>query len=398
MKPKRTAMKQKISARSTKNRFLATLFLIAPIGFGGCGFLQQESPNAESESVTLERNRISPADTEPQPEKPTVTKPARDVAVGDMGLGSVPVDERAKRAPAGRPMLQRDQQVKLSIRPPENSKKGPQIETKAPGITSSGEQELVKTAIVAPTTNLDTEKPSPTNPRTRRQVKPHRTPGRIADAETTEHSRPESHRVNEHRVAGLNSGQQTNTDLPEGESVVDLLEEDYEGTLALIYESGEEKWSEGNRMMREVTEAVMEDASLEEQLAWVESLPDGAMKGSAAGRIIEQWGGENALTSLHWALSMEDEGARGSALSAAFAKWGVGVGGGHPELGAEMIDNLANERDRDFALNGYASGLVGTDPELALEVANSIAMPGLRDAAVSRLTEQISRMKQERGE
>ena len=130
-------------------------------------------------------------------------------------------------------------------------------------------------------------------------------------------------------------------------------------------------------------------------MAWVESLPDGEMKGSAAGRIIEQWGSENAITSLHWALMIEDEGARGGAVSAAFAKWAAGVGGGHPELGAEMLDNLENERDRDYALNGYAHGLVAKDPEFALELAGSIRLDYLRDAAIDRLQDQVTRMQQE---
>ncbi|MFT5496182.1 MAG: hypothetical protein ACI9TH_001580 [Kiritimatiellia bacterium] len=248
------------------------------------------------------------------------------------------------------------------------------------------------TTRAAPATSPDKKRGLETAPRRRDQARAdHREHASLAaPGQNTQHdTQPNPYT----QVTGLEAADLGQIKVPDGQTVVELLEEDYDGTLELIYQAGEQDWGEGNVLMREVTETVMEDSSLEEQLAWVESLPDGPMKGSAAGRIIEQWGGENAITSLHWALSMEDEGARGSALSAAFGKWGAGAGGGHPELGATMIDNLENERDRDFALNGYASGLVGSDPELALELAESISNTGLRDAAVKRLTRQISRIK-----
>lgn len=144
-------------------------------------------------------------------------------------------------------------------------------------------------------------------------------------------------------------------------------------------------WTRGNDLMRQAAEVVMGEATLDEELRWVEQLPDGPMKGAAAGRVIEDWGSKNAITPLQWALGIEDPGTRGPALSAAFRKWGAGQGGAEPELGGEMILNLEDERDQDFALNGYVSGLAGSNPDLALSLAETIPSPGLRKAAVERV-------------
>ena len=384
MKSKRTAMKQMKSTRNAKIRILGCLSAICLIGFAGVyGYLQHSSSDPEPAQASVAGTPNLPTETRPQPAIPAVSKPIHPKATPATTAEKTNIP--SVRKPTLRP----------PIRVPENPGKHPRTvkngqETHRLIATPDPD----KASAVTPAHAADNDRSPAANPRKQRQATSQ--PNRTDVAETTEHPRPDVQKASEQPGAALNPAQQSGADFPEGESVVDLLVEDYDGTLALIYESGESDWSEGNRLMREVTESVMEDASLEEQLEWVESLPEGVMKGSAAGRVIEQWGGENAITSLHWALSMEDQGARGSALSAAFGKWGAGAGGAHPEVGAKMIDNLEQERDRDFALNGYASGVVGTDPALALELAESISNPGLRDAAVSRLTRQISRMKPEK--
>jgi hypothetical protein len=218
------------------------------------------------------------------------------------------------------------------------------------------------------------------------QIKPRLLPQRVVDGPTPTSPAP---------VAEAPEAEKDDTDVPEEKSVADAL--DFDGRIARIYAVAEEDRDAGNRLMRELADSVIKEYSLDEQVAWVEDLPDGLMKGAAAARVIHDWGKDNAGAALQWAQSL-DQGARGSALSAAFAKWGAGVGGADRARGAEMIEALENERDRDFALNGYASGLLTSAPELALELAGSIANPKLRSSAVARLTQQIARKQEEQAE
>jgi hypothetical protein len=161
----------------------------------------------------------------------------------------------------------------------------------------------------------------------------------------------------------------------------------------MIYDVATEDWSAGNQMMRSLVEEIVSHSSYEEAMAWVESLPEGTMKGAAAARIIDEWGMEDAIAPLYWAMSLGNEVSRQSALSSAFATWGTGVGGSDTQVGLDIISQMPMGSDRDFATHGMACGMAWRYPAEAIALAQTISNEGLRNISVKMVTEKANRAK-----
>jgi len=170
--------------------------------------------------------------------------------------------------------------------------------------------------------------------------------------------------------------------------------QNYNEAIAMIYDVATEDWSAGNQMMRSLVEEIMGHSSYEEAMAWVESLPEGAMKGAAAARIIDEWGKQDAIAPLYWAMSLGNEVSRRSALSSAFSKWGAGAGGSDTQVGLDVIGQMPMGSDRDYATHGMACGMAWRHPAEAIALAQTISNEGLRNISVKMVTERANRAKE----
>jgi hypothetical protein len=173
---------------------------------------------------------------------------------------------------------------------------------------------------------------------------------------------------------------------------------------------------EGNGRAGNLMEIVAKEAirmqGAEQASIWAESLPDGAMKGTAMGRIAESYVRKNPQAAAKWGERFADKEYASSAIEQIGGRWAesdpvaaVGwleslpAGNGQkaglsrafgdwedrdPAAAGEYLLAMPNSAKRDSAISGFAMGYAWQNPQLAITWAQDIQDPALRQSSLTR--------------
>jgi hypothetical protein len=173
---------------------------------------------------------------------------------------------------------------------------------------------------------------------------------------------------------------------------------------------------EGNGRAGNLIEIVAREAirmqGAEQASIWAESLPDGAMKGTAMGRIAESFVRKNPLAAAKWSERFADKEYASNAIEQIGGRWAesdpvaavawlesLPAGNGQkagltrafgdwedrdPAAAGEYLLAMPNSAKRDSAISGFAMGYAWQNPQLAIAWAQDIQDPALRQSSLTR--------------
>lgn len=173
---------------------------------------------------------------------------------------------------------------------------------------------------------------------------------------------------------------------------------------------------EGNgravNLMEIVAKETVRLQGAEQASIWAESLPDGAVKGTAMSRIAESYVRKNPQAAAKWGERFADKEYASSAIEQIGGRWAesdpvaaVGwleslpAGNGQkaglsrafgdwedrdPAAAGEYLLAMPNSAKRDSAISGFAMGYAWQNPQLAITWAQDIQDPALRQSSLTR--------------
>ncbi len=181
----------------------------------------------------------------------------------------------------------------------------------------------------------------------------------------------------------------------------------------LVLRLGQEGNAQASKLMGMVADETLRSKGPEQASQWAESLPDGALKGSAMSRIAESYAKKDPLAAAEWAQRFADKDYAAKAIEQVGGRWAQT----NPAAAAGWLDNLPagsgqtsglrnvfdNWEDsdpaaagkylqampispkRDSAVSGFATGIAWQNPQAAIAWAQDISDPGLRQTSLTRV-------------
>lgn len=193
--------------------------------------------------------------------------------------------------------------------------------------------------------------------------------------------------------------------------VVGLADLDFEQAVAFIGRLESQGRENASSLIGSVASEVLRGRTAKEASQWADTLPAGAMRGEAMGRIAGAFAREDSEAAAEWVASHADQdyAARpiaevgrtwGREAPIAAADWlqslppGEGPKNGlsdtfsdwedrNPTAAAEYLLSMPQSELRDSSISGFARGYAWQDPETSLAWAADIAEPALRERTLT---------------
>lgn len=170
---------------------------------------------------------------------------------------------------------------------------------------------------------------------------------------------------------------------------------------------------DASRLMETVANEVLRQGGTGEASAWVATLDDGPLKGSAMNEVAERfvrndpaaaagwieqfasedyatravaevgrkWAEREPLTAVDWLDKLPEGPGQKAGLNSAFGDWEDK----DPVAAGEYLLSMPNSAKRDSAISGFANGYAWQDPQTALAWAQDIQDPGMRTDSLKRV-------------
>lgn len=189
---------------------------------------------------------------------------------------------------------------------------------------------------------------------------------------------------------------------------------DRDPTLAtdLVLRLAREGAGQPENLIAIVASETLRTSSPEEAAAWSETLPDGALKGAAMGRIANAYVERDPEAAARWAQRHADQDYAARAIEQVADKWaerepveavtwlqnlpeGRGQVAGlrsvfgdwedrDPVAAGEYLLSMPRSAQRDSAISGFSTGYAWQDPQTAIAWAQDISDPSLRQQSLAR--------------
>ncbi|MFT6862519.1 MAG: hypothetical protein ACJAVK_001077 [Akkermansiaceae bacterium] len=170
---------------------------------------------------------------------------------------------------------------------------------------------------------------------------------------------------------------------------------------------------EASRLMETVANEVLRQGGATEAAAWVATLDDGPLKGSAMNEVAERfvrndpeaaagwiaqfateeyatravaevgktWAEREPLAAVNWLDELPEGPGQKAGLNSAFGDWEDK----DPKAAGEYLLSMPGSAKRDSAISGFAAGYAWQDPETAIAWAQDIQDPGMRNDSLKRV-------------
>lgn len=180
----------------------------------------------------------------------------------------------------------------------------------------------------------------------------------------------------------------------------------------LVLKLGQEDDRRAGNLMEIVARETLRNQGPEAASQWAESLPDGALKGTAMARIAETYARKDPLAAAEWAQRFAGEDYASRTIEQIGGRWaesdpaaavnwletlpsGNGQTAGlrtafgdwedrDPAAAGEHLAAMPQSPQRDSAISGFAMGYAWQNPQLAIAWAQDIRDPALRQTSLTR--------------
>ncbi len=187
----------------------------------------------------------------------------------------------------------------------------------------------------------------------------------------------------------------------------------------MALEFGADDPRHAGRLIRSVANEALRSGGPETASQWVETLPDGAAKGSAMRRVTEryvrddpqaaaawaeqfadqdfarsaiaeigdEWAESDPQATMAWLETLPDGGAQNAGFSEALGEWEDR----DPQAAGEYLMSMDPSPQRDSAISGFARGYAWQDPDTAYAWAQAISDPQMRERSMTQVAEAYFR-------